>query len=310
MTRVASCQGESPFSWRPIDIKHLDPLTEEPMGTKEKEWVHEVDDRDNRWLYKQARARDGQVRGEDWAECLVHVVAELLGVPSACVALAVNRGKRGVLIKSVVAPDEDLTHGNELMAQRFPSYDMHTDRENDQYTVANIRQALDGVSAPGPYGCWTAFDVFAAYLLLDALVAGRDRHHENWAIITKQGAEARLSPSFDHGNALGFAETPSSTQKLLSSSAALQTWLNRGRSHHFAGKPRLTDVAAEAMALSSECSRSYFMQRLRDLCLGELSEAAERMPTEILSEEQRSLSLLIVEQNRRRLQDAISASQS
>jgi len=54
---------------------------DEPLGSKEKFWVTDL--AGQRWLFKFVRERDGVTRGEDWAECLVHELAQLIGVPTA-----------------------------------------------------------------------------------------------------------------------------------------------------------------------------------------------------------------------------------
>lgn len=79
------------------------------------------------------------------------------------------------------------------------------------------------------------------YLLLDAWVAGRDRHHENWAAIEHAG-ELRLSSSFDHGNALGLQEPEDRVEELATDADRLLVWVERGRSHHFDGRPSLVGL--------------------------------------------------------------------
>jgi hypothetical protein len=56
----------------------------------------------------------------------------------------------------------------------------------------------------------TAFDVFAGYVVLDAWVANRDRHDNNWAVlrpITLSADPLRLCGSYDHASSLGFNVT-------------------------------------------------------------------------------------------------------
>ena len=72
-----------------------------------------------RWLH----------RGEDWAECLVHVVAQNLGLPSVCTSLALRDNKRGVLIHTFLKNGQELEHGNELLAKAIKGYDSSTERE-------------------------------------------------------------------------------------------------------------------------------------------------------------------------------------
>lgn len=204
--RCRECFEYPPHLWRAVDpvAEGWETVGEEPMGSKEKHWVHDPDGWP--WLLKFARQKADGVRGEDWAECVVHALAGLIGVPTACVRPAVCSGRRAVLSRAVQTPDERLEHGNELLARHDASYQKAELRENAGYTVAAVQRALEGVDAPNAATApWGGFGVWAGYLVLDAWVAGRDRHHENWAV-ARGPDRVRLAPSFDHGNALGFAE--------------------------------------------------------------------------------------------------------
>lgn len=155
-------------------------------------------------------------------------------------------------------------------------------------------------------GSLSGFGQFASYLLLDALVAGRDRHHENWAVVVRGGDPRRLAPSFDHGNALAFAESAESAAALADNPARLATWLSKGRSHHFQGRPSLVGVAVEALELCQQEERVQLTNRLRSLKLVTLGSLIERVPRPILSDGHRRLAVQIVQANRRRLLDAIA----
>lgn len=161
-------------AWTVVDVEawadQSDDLpSDEPLGTKEKFWVE--DPAGQRWLFKYARGSGDAVRGEDWAECLVHDLAQLIGVPSATVRLATCAGQRGVLSRSAVGPDERLEHGNELLARVNPEYDRLERRENPDYTVAAVKESLQGIGPPKDcewLAEFSAFDVWSGYLVLDA----------------------------------------------------------------------------------------------------------------------------------------------
>lgn len=278
------CQGHPPYDWSVIEIDDPGDRADEQMGTKDKFWFHSDDG--TRWLFKEVRlGNDGRARGEDWAECAVHAVAQLLGIPSACVALARHESVRGVVVRSMLGPDEELVHGDELLGRVIRGYERELGRRNPMYTVENIRLALVDYSAPTPYTGWRAFDVPAGYLMMDALVAGRDRHHENWSVICGGEHDAQLAPSFDHGNALGFAEPVDNVERLLREEARLEDWLEKGKKE----------------------SRGYFVERLRALPVNDLATAVAQMPKAVMSEPHRRLALEIVRRNRRRLLDAFRA---
>ncbi|NMO02952.1 hypothetical protein HH308_17205 [Gordonia sp. TBRC 11910] len=198
----------------------------EPLGGKEKFWLPGPDGHE--YLFKFSRCDpDGtNVRGEDWAEWVVHELANLIGVPTAVVRPASCEGRRGIVSRSVWRAREQLIHGNELIAQVDPNYDSAAQRQNPGYTVEAVGAALDGVSAPAECdpAIENGFDAWAGYVLLDAWVAGRDRHHENWAVIDDRG-RLSLAPSYDHGNALGFQESEAKAALLSSDPDALDRWM-------------------------------------------------------------------------------------
>jgi hypothetical protein len=276
---------------------------EEPLGTKDKFWVQDTDG--TRWLFKFARQKHGVVRGEDWAEWLVHGLANLMGVPTACIRPATSSGQRGIISRSVVESDQRLEHGNELLARINPAYDVKAARQNAGYTVDAIRMSLEGVGPPAARDDLkqlSGFDVWASYVVLDAWVAGRDRHHENWAAVRDD--EARwLAPSFDHGNALGFQEPDANKADLAEHPDRLLTWAKRGRSHHFAGRPTLVAVAREALDLASPEAATLWQARLEGIQEPSVRQLLNRVPTDLLSVSSRRFCLNLLQLNRRRVLD-------
>lgn len=265
-------------SWDPVRIERADyERADEPMGTKEKFWVQLPDD-DRLWLFKLARERDGSVRGEDWAEWVVHHLATLFGVPSAAVRPALWGEHRGIVSRAMHhGPDEQLVHGNSVLFGHDPGYDKQAKRENPGYTPAVVRSALTGVLGPAsesvPAGL-TGYDVWAGYLVLDAWIAGRDRHHENWALI-RTGAERRLAPSFDHGNALGFAE-----------------------------------LALGALSLATPMASQHWIACLEAVDGQAVRGIADAVPQNVMSGVTRTFVIRLLEANRRRVLDGYRAAQS
>ncbi len=280
------------------------------MGVKEKHWVRR-EETGEWWLVKLPRRRDDpDAPGENWAEWLVHHLAVELGVPTATVRPTTWNGVRAIASLRVLSDDADqLVHGNSLLSGHDPHYDPNLDRPNPLYTPAAVAAALNGVAPPegfdGPLGM-TGYDVWAGYLLLDAWVAGRDRHHQNWGII-RSGARRHLSPSFDHGNALGFAEPESKVARLIRQPAALGRWLAKGRSHHFAGKPLLVDLALEALSLSTSFASAYWIESLEAIDSNSVKGLVAEVPVSLMSDARRTFVFQLLEENRRRLLDGYRA---
>lgn len=283
------------------------------MGTKEKFWALLPDD-GRRWLFKKSRIgeADGVVRGEDWAEWLVHHLATLLGVPTALVRPATYKGERGIVSQSVLRSDrEELVHGNSLLSASAPDYSQSTKGENPGYTPDAVMIALEDTMAPvdSEIAHLTAFDAWCGYLVLDAWVSGRDRHHENWAIV-RSGSERWLAPSFDHGNALGFQERDDRKTRMLNEPAKLHKWAAHGRSRHFSGKPHLADLAQHALELAGPGTASLWRSRLEAVEAESVGDAVAAVPGSIMSETSHRFAVELLNINRRRLLDGHSATKT
>lgn len=295
--------------WESIAVdKWLTPETDidpEPLGGKEKFWILGPDGHEYLFKYARSDSDGSNVRGEDWAEWSVCELANLIGVPTAVVVPATCDGQRGILSRSVWRTREQLTHGNELLAQTNPDYDSSALRQNPAYTVDAVYVALSGVK--GPAGCDSTiangFDAWAGYVLLDAWVAGRDRHHENWAVVNNAGA-LTLAPSYDHGNALGFQESEARATWLSTDPAALTRWVQRGNSFHFAGKPSLVTVAAEALRLAGPDARHHWLRRLGEVTPHQVSRILAEIPEPMMSDSGRRFRMKLLGLNQERILNA------
>lgn len=281
-----------------------DRISEEPLGGKEKFWIIGPDGHE--YLFKYARCdEDGtNVRGEDWAEWAVHQLAELVGVPTAVVLPGTHDGRRGSLSRAVWHERERLIHGNELLARQDSAYEAGAQRENPGYTVEAVRGALDGVAAPVDCEApvMTGFDAWAGYLMLDAWVAGRDRHHLNWAVID-HGGSLRLAPSFDHGNALGFQEPEHQVAGIAGDDARLARWCRRGASFHFAGKPPLVDLAVSALRLAGSGVEGHWRSKIAEVTVDDIAAVFDQVPDALMSDQGRIFRIKLLTHNQERIAD-------
>lgn len=197
-----------------VDISEWALLSDESVGAKPKSWCLDPDD--EKFLFKQSRLH----AGEHWSEKIAAEVAHLLGMPHAEIELAV-RGKRlGTISRSFLPHDFllhdkcTLHHGNELLSKRDLSYTSGAKNFGCvQHTLDNILGTLTNLNVrlplgyPGPAGITCGRDLFIGYLLLDALIANTDRHHENWAVVHRaeqdQPSSYELAPTYDHASSLG-----------------------------------------------------------------------------------------------------------
>ncbi|WP_052664772.1 HipA domain-containing protein [Nitriliruptor alkaliphilus] len=284
------------------------PLVEsEQLGTKEKVWVEDPDGES--WLFKQVRADDrGGVRGEDWAEKLAAEVAVALRLPAAEVELAVRpfaQGlPRGVLSRYMLPEGHALTHGNELLGGRVAGYAQSRTGEVPGYTVATCMEALDAFdvtpNAEVPDGADARF-LFAGYLVLDALVANTDRHHENWGVVQTLGRPPYIAPTFDHASSLGFQEPQDRKQRLLDIDSAAG-WTTRARTK-FEGKPHPIEVARQALGHLPRLQADEWRERVKSVSLDWWRATLERVPDELMSQVDRNFAYNIVRLNQEVLLD-------
>ncbi len=226
-----------------VDVSTWLPAGSESVGTKPKRWLRDPES-DIRWLMKDATHNtraDGTSsrKGDDWAERIATGVADRLDLPAARTEMAIRHGSErirlGVISKEVLNPGEQLVLGNELLERPVGR------RDRESYTLRAVHQALGDVAAPPDAGDeLSAWDVFAGYLVLDALIGNTDRHEQNWAVILS-ATPRRLSPSFDHASSLGFQLEDAEKAARLSTNDRLYTpehWAGRARAK-FAGRPYL-----------------------------------------------------------------------
>lgn len=294
------------WNWR--EMRDFDEVADEQLGTKEKFWAY--DKSGQQWLIKFARGCGAATRGEDWAEWIVQHLAEDVGIPHAEILPVRHEHRRAIASRSVLREDSSqrLVLGNGLLSESSSGYEEEVGRRNPGYSVPAIRQALSGVDQPisfiGPSDL-TGFDVFAGYLLLDAWVSGRDRHHENWAIID-DGGRRTLSPSYDHGNALGFQEQDPRRQRCLEDERMFDTWTGKGTSPHFVGTPTLVAVASEALKLATPAALRHWHAKFTSIDLRSVETVVDAVPRDVMSVVTAKFTKQLLHRNLRRLHDAFN----
>jgi hypothetical protein len=288
------------------------PASAEAMGTKKKFWFSRAGEM---WLYKATRPGSG----EHWAEVLAAAFAELLGLPHADYELAHWRDKSGVENGGVVTPrftpeGFDLVHGNELLAERDPSYpaDGHRYIRTQQHTIGAVRNALAAdVGLPlnwtPPQSIETPGDVFGGYLLLDAWIGNTDRHHENWALVVNLAEGHRyLAPTFDHASSLGaHHEDATRGRRLESKDAAFRVegYVEKARSALYAqaGEAQPMTPLAAFRAWCEHASCDPWLQRLDAVEDGQVAELIDRVPDSEMSGPARAFAQAILQRNKWRI---------
>ncbi len=288
------------------------PAKDEPMGTKPKFWFSRGNEM---WLFK--ATRPGQ--GEHWAEVIAGGLAELMGLPHAHYELARWSTTAGVVTRRFTLEGFDLVHGNELLAERDPSYPRDGARylRTKQHTIEAVMGALTAVALPidwaPPVGIESPVDVFGGYLLLDAWIGNTDRHHGNWAVVVNVAKNERhLAPTFDHASSLGAHELDETRSRRLEATDpafAVESYVQRPRvrsaPYGKAGDARPLGLIETVSAWSKGAHCAPWLDRLRSVHEDDVDELITRVPASEMSGPARAFTRAILGANRRGILGAL-----
>jgi hypothetical protein len=222
--------------------------------------------------------------------------------------IAADRGGSGRESRS-----RELQHGTLLMqAREIAGYVPGRVPGRPGHSVENIRLVLEeAVLPPGsdlPFTA-TAFDVFAGYTVFDALIANRDRHDENWAVLLPiaEDGPVMLCGSYDHANSFGYNLSDAQRLMYLEREDGVAAWCRKGtafRYEHTVGKAAqtLVEAAVRALGLASAEARGYWRTRVDQLSEEDVREVVGRLPK--MSDPARTFTTEVVQVNPKRILDA------
>jgi hypothetical protein len=303
-----------------LDVTAWEVVEFEPLGSKpNKYWLVEpgkaaADTVDRvKWLFKPRTAQPPPSdipKGDDWAEKVAGEVAQDMQLPAARIEL-VQRGAVLGIISGDVSVGRALVLGNVVLFEHDPSYPLTERRRVPGYTVEAIYAALQELAVEPPPGSppnQDACSVFAAYLVLDALVGNTDRHHKNWGVLDDPPSPRLLAPTFDHASSLGFLLSDQQRDQRLHASGANQTvesYARHGRSRYFAGSPTLVTLAAAAVRACPNAAARDWLHRIAGYSLEGFDAILDRMPPARMSQSSRMFARRLLAENRRRLLDEL-----
>lgn len=301
-----------PNAWPVVPIDDWSVAGLETQGQHAHNWLKHHSQK-RTWLFKPARPARDRSLSEDVVEKLGSELARLVGIPAAPVVLAVRDGVRGALVEDVRSPNWELQAGQALIPEVVSDYNPD-DPERRGHNVETIRQALTRFAIPPgarlPTG-FRAFDVFAGYLVFDALIAHGDRHDRNWAVLVpplESDELEALCPSFDHAASLGFTLSDEARAQHLRD-RTIQRWARRGKAYRFehrAGSQwqTLVDLAASAISRCAPTTRDYWRSHIQSVNADSVMSLLAAAPA--LSEVARRFTTELIMVNRGRLLDVLS----
>ncbi len=299
---TSGAAGYAPEPFAVLDVTGWELERVETVGDSAEVWLSGADGA--AWLYK-PRPPYAHA-GADWAERVTTEIAGMLDLPAAHVELVRRDAERGTISRNVRPDGWELQHGALLLAERDESFQVQSpDRHGHDLTA--IQTVLQDVLSPPNSLDGPAFDVFAGYLLLDALVANPDRHEMNWAILRPPAGHGpmRLSPTWDHGSALGHNLTDAFRGRALEP-GRVEQWASNGRARRFDartdGQLSLVELAVRGLSLASPQAQVRWWSALEGLEEATMASSVARVPD--LSDLAVTFTTLLLRANRRRLLDA------
>jgi hypothetical protein len=291
------------------DVSQWEVFSDETEGVEEKYWLIEPTDGEL-WLFKPPVDKGGFQQGEDWAERVSTALAQAMSVPCADVELAVRDGRRGSMSRNLTPAGWGLQPGKLLLTEFNAGYVSQAKGRPGHSLVriaAALREGHVDPPADAPRG-FSAFDVFAGYMVLDAWIANRDRHDDNWSILTPPPGEAsyRLCASYDQSSSLGYNVNDRQRATLLDQPGGVARWAGRGTAHRFEhgplGPPTLVEHAVTALAMCSPTVRTFWIDKLGAVTYDMMSGLLKSVPD--LSDQWRTFASELLRINHERLLDA------
>lgn len=257
-----------------LDVSSWEVDVDETAGQTEGQWLIHPQTRE-KWFFKLPIVKNGFRQREDWSEKISAGLAQAISVPCAEVLLAIREGRSGSLSRNLRPAGWQLQSGSLLLAASIDGYQPGSMNVKGRpgHSLGNIELVLRGAGQPPTAKLpvqFTAFDVFAGYLVLDAWIANRDRHDENWSILLPgppHDDTERLCGSYDHAGGLGYNVRDEVCSRILAEDEGVAKWVSKGTAYRFEFDPTtgpltLVELANRALRMAGEQTRRYWLDRL------------------------------------------------
>lgn len=279
--------------------------TDEPAGAKRKLWFYK-----GKELFKEGRPGTG----ENWAEVFVADVCTLLKLPHAKYKFAIYKKMTGVLSENIVPAGGQLIFGNQILS-------LNIINKPEEYTIsrtcARLMKFNNHIGLPQLDSIHrgiikTPLDLFAGYLLLDALVGNHDRHWENWGIIADLNAgRLYLAPTFDHASSLGRElDDNKRLHRLFTTDKRcdMMAYARRGKTPFYGSlSPISTQIRLSALDVfkyiynMTPSSSKHWISILDVISENSLNDICSQMPENIMSNASKKFAINLILINKERL---------
>ena len=202
-----------------FEIKNFDNWIEDTesgkfgSGASEKIWL--INPKTNeKGIFKFPKVKDkekGIITGEYWAEKLATEIGKLIDVECAKTDIGTYNGRIGSMSYNIVnynllGKPTSLLEGIVFIQKKYPYYNknkLEDEYLKEKYSIQMIQNSLMGI---------ISMDKFYKIVIFDILIGNSDRHHSNWAIITKRtqnkifdnviDVSFDICPLYDNGSSL------------------------------------------------------------------------------------------------------------
>ena len=284
---------EEKYPYPTIDVTDWKVERQETIGGDEKYWLNHPGS-GQQWLFKPNNAHVNRVTGQSWtqrediAEKAAGEIAKIFGIPCADIEFATWQGKAGCISRNLRPEGWELQTGLVLLSGMLNDYIPGSEISNKARTghsLKNISDSLSAFAKPGNSALpneFDAFDTFVGYLTFDALVANRDRHDENWAVMRPlRGGEGTLAGSFDHARALGSTLREDAMQRELEQ--GVERWATKGTAWRFEhdrteGPVTLVELARQSLRMVKPDVRAWWLRRAEAATPDAVARVTNRIP--------------------------------
>lgn len=270
-----------------IDVSDWELFADETAGAEIKHWLR--DETSQEWLFKNTTVKNELRYAEDWSEKIAGHLAESMTIPSAKIELASREGHDGIVSLNVRPLEYEMQPGQVWMpAMGIKGFKPGNIKGRPGHSLINIKKSLEGVLPPPGHSfpsTFTGFDAFAGYFVLDAWIANRDRHDENWSVLRPQlpGMKSRLSSSYDLGSSLAFnLSDDEMLDRLNGNRNGILGWAEKGTAYRLECPPgkkpiTLVQAAFDAIALCNPDARLYWRTQIDNLDLDQAADIVEQV---------------------------------
>lgn len=129
------------------------------------------------------------------SEKIASDIANELNLGCARIDLAIRGGKQGIISYRINSDEERIEEGINYISKLYPQYDRYKlidTKSQEKYSLQMILRSIEGLNLER--------DLFKIFIF-DFLIGNSDRHHSNWATITRNG-KLSICPIYDNASSL------------------------------------------------------------------------------------------------------------